>query len=149
MRRIFQLFLDLWKYSNLSKNPWICICVYFGTKYTMNCCDTAIESSGCKLFENKKNVGYHLGSQRALKSHEWESYKHFRHVYISIVMNDLSILGTMIVPKNIFVSTSDIQIFQIWLRNYSIYSGWVLILLWRCIIFYGIQAFWLKISVYM
>ena len=54
IEKIFQSFLNLQKYNNLSKNPWICICFYLGIKYAMNCCDTAIERFGCTLFENKK-----------------------------------------------------------------------------------------------
>ena len=48
-----------WIYENtviFQKTLEFFICVYFGGKYTMNCCDTTIESSGCTLFENK-NLG--------------------------------------------------------------------------------------------
>ena len=62
----------------------------------------AIESLKCKLFENQ-NFEYHHGTQRAVTSPDGEPYKHLRPVYISIMMDVLSILGTMIVPKNIFV----------------------------------------------
>ena len=102
-----QLLLYLWKICNLSKNPWIEICIYFGPKCSLNWCDTAIESLRCKPFENK-HFGYHYGTQRGVRSHEGEPYRHWRPVYISIMMDVLSILGTMIVPKNIFVWKSDI-----------------------------------------
>ena len=112
----FYVGFEKWKDG---ENPWIWICIYFDPKCSMNWCDTAIESLRCKL----KSFGYHYGTQRAVRSHEWESCKHLRHVYITIKMNVLSILGTMIVPKNIFAWKSDIQAFRIWIRNYSIYSG--------------------------
>eukprot|EP00493_Phyllostaurus_siculus_P003633 UN03648 len=49
-------------------------------------------------------------------------YKHCTLVYITIVINILSISGTMIVSKNIFVSKGDICTFEIYIRNYSVYS---------------------------
>ena len=69
----------------------------------MDSCDTAIESLRCKLFENK-NFRYHCGTQREVKSHKGEPYKHLELVYISIMMNVLYIMGTMILPKNIFAN---------------------------------------------
>ena len=37
-------------------------CIYFGLRYAMNSCDTAIESLRYKLFEDK-HFGYHHGTQ--------------------------------------------------------------------------------------
>ena len=91
----------------------------------MNSCDTAIESLRYKLFEDK-HFGYHHGTQWVLTSHEVVPCSHCGQVYITIIRSVWGILGTMIVPKNIFVWKSDIQAFRIWIRNYSIYSGWVL-----------------------
>ena len=73
---IFQLLLYLWKICNPSKNLWIWICIYFGPKCSMDWCDTAIESLRCKLFENK-NFGYHYGTQRAVRPHEWGTIQAF------------------------------------------------------------------------
>ena len=48
-----------------------------------------------------------------------------------------------------FVWKNDIKTFRIWIRNYFIYNRWVLMFIWKFMIFYGIQAFWLKISFHM
>ena len=47
------------------------------------------------------------------------------HVYIIITRSVWAILGTMILPKIFLFWKSDIQTFQMWIRNYSIYSRWV------------------------
>ena len=148
METIFYLFLNFRKSCSLWKIHWFLICIYFGFKYAMDSCDTAIESLRCKLFADKR-FGYHHGTQRVLTSHEEVPCRYCGPVYITITRSVWGILGTMIVPKNIFVWKSDIQAFRIWIRNYSIYSGWVLMFIWKCMIFYRIQAFWLKISFYM
>ena len=150
LETIFYLFLNFRKSCNLRKVHSFLICIYFGLRYAMNSCDTAIESLRYKLFEDK-HFGYHHGTQWVLTSHDVVPSSHYSHVYITSIMSVWGILGTMIVPKNIFVWKSDIQAFRIWIKNYFINSGWVLPLtfIWKCMIFFRIQAFWLKVSFYM
>ena len=129
---------------------WISICIHFDFRYGMDTCewcDTAIERVRCTLF-----VGKSLGTIMVLS----ERSRRIKRLHASIVSclhhnykHVWAILGIMIVPKNIFVWKSDIQTFQIWIRNYSIYSKWLLMFIWKFMIFYRMQAFWLKIKFYI
>ena len=62
---------------------WFLICVYFGFKYAVNSCDTAIKSLRYKFFADK-SLGYHHGTQWVLTSHEDVPCRYCGHVYITI-----------------------------------------------------------------
>ena len=98
LEMIFYLFLNFRKSSSLWKIHWFLICIYFGFRYAMDPCDTAIKSLRCKVFAGKR-FGYHHGTQRKLTSHEEVPCKCCGPVYIIITRSVWGILGTMIVPK--------------------------------------------------
>ena len=60
--------------------------IHIFQKWSMDLCDTAIESLRCKLLKNK-NSEYHYGTQRAIKSHGGEPCNHLKPVCISIMMD--------------------------------------------------------------
>ena len=70
-------------------------------------CETAIENLRYKSFGGK-NFGCHHGTIWVLTLHEEVPGRYCGDVYMTIKGRIWGILGTMVVPKNIFVWKSDI-----------------------------------------